>query len=84
MAAGEVKGERPFPGFEHQLQTQAGPTFVEMPGQLADGEAAVKMRVSESVPHGVQRIDHRIMMPLRDAPAEPLRGLNLAAHSTCQ
>jgi hypothetical protein len=24
------------------------------------------------------------MMPLRDAPAEPLRGLNLAAHSTCQ
>src|ERR1035438_4212968 len=84
MAAGEVKGERPFPGFEHQAQTQPGSTFIEMLCQLADGEAAVKMRASETVPYRVQGIDHRSVMALRNAPAKPPRGLNLAAHSICQ
>jgi len=83
MAAGEVKGDCPLPGFKYQPQIQPGSTFVEMPGQLADGEAAVKMRVSESVPHGVQGVQHHSVMPLGDAPAKPLRGFNLAAHSNC-
>jgi hypothetical protein len=55
-----------------------------MPGQLADGEAAVKMWIAESILHGVQGIDHSIVMSLGDTPAEPLRSLNLAAHSNCQ
>ena len=84
MVAGEVKGERPLPGFKYEAQIQPSSTFVQVPGELADGEAAVQMRVSEPVPHGVQGIDHRNVMPLGDAPAKPLRGLNLAAHSTCQ
>jgi hypothetical protein len=84
MASGEVKCKCPFLGFEYQTQTQPGPTFVEMPGQLADGEAAVKMWIAESILHGVQGIDHSIVMSLGDTPAEPLRSLNLAAHSNCQ
>lgn len=83
MAASEIKGERPFPSLNYQLQIQPGPTFIEMPGQLADREAAVKMRVSESLSHGVQRIGYRSVMALGDAPAEPLRGFNRAAHSIC-
>jgi hypothetical protein len=37
----------------------------------------------EAVSHGVQGIHDGIVVSLGDTPAEPLRGLNLAAHSNC-
>jgi hypothetical protein len=79
MIACEIKGERPLPSLKYQPQTQPGPAFIETPGQLADGQAAVKMRVSESLPHGVQGIGHRSLMALGNVLTEPLRGLNRTA-----